>query len=49
LTIKQNKDENDNRFALSGLRGELLEKERERDREQQIKNEIEINTHLLLK
>ena len=32
LTLKNNKDENVHRFALSALRGELLERERKRDK-----------------
>ena len=34
-TLHLNKDENVHRFALSGIRGELLEGEREREREKE--------------
>ena len=46
-TYLRNKDENVQRFALSAIRGELLE--RERERKIQIINEIEIDTHLFVK
>ena len=39
ISFKSNKDENVHRFALSAIRGEILEREREREgekREQQI-------------
>jgi hypothetical protein len=43
---QSNKDENVHRFALSALRGELLERERVREREskQQIINKIETSS-----
>ena len=38
---QNNKDENAHRFALSAIRGELLERERERDRETKRERENE--------
>ena len=39
-TLHLNKDENVHRFALSGIRGELLEGERERDKKREKDGEI---------
>ena len=48
----QNKEENAQRFALSGElleREKEIEREREREKEQQIINKIKIKTYLFVK